>query len=59
MAIIRPSLKSNVQLADEGPEIIQAGAVNRLDWNVRDGFARHPGAWPNGIKYFAHVVPAK
>ena len=56
IAVIRPSLKSLASLEQEGPETTQAGKHNHLDWNVRDGFKGHPGAWPEGVRYFAHAV---
>ena len=47
IAIVRPSEKSDSQIAEEGPEIIQA--------TVKRGFASHPSAWGhNEIAYYAH-----
>lgn len=57
IAIVRPSLKSTEALAADGPEITQAGASNHSDWTARRGFAHHAGAWPDGVRYFAHALP--
>ena len=57
IAIVRPSLKSSAALSLDGPEITQAGATNHSDWTARRGFSHHPGAWPDGVRYFAHPLP--
>ncbi len=59
IAIVRPSLKTKQQLQDEGPQIAQAGALNSTNDTALRGFARHPGAWPDGVRYFGHVVPGR
>lgn len=59
IAIVRPSLKTQQQLQDEGPQIAQAGAINSANDTARHGFARHTGAWPDGVRYFAHLVPGR
>jgi hypothetical protein len=56
VAIVRPSEKSVHALEDNGPEIIQAGTHNHNRTNVRIGFSNHPGAWPDGVSYYAHPI---
>jgi hypothetical protein len=56
VAIVRPSEKSAHALEDNGPEIIQAGTHNHNSTNVRIGFSSHPGAWPDGVSYYAHPI---
>lgn len=57
IAIVRPSLKTAGALADDGPEITQAGGENYADSNVRTGFKHHTDATLNGVRYFGHAVP--
>ena len=56
IAIVRPSEKSARALEENGPEIIQAGEHNHTKINVRIGFENHPGAWPDGVRYYAHSL---
>lgn len=57
IAIIRPGNKTAEQIAAEGPDVIQAGSVNRTSISLRDGFAGHPAAWRNHeVMYYAHEV---
>ena len=57
IAIVRPSEKDDAAIANEGPQITQAGGRNYRDTNVRTGFAGHPAAWSRGeIRYYAHPV---
>jgi hypothetical protein len=60
IAVIRPSLKTAAELAGEGPQETQAGAMNALSTTIASGFRRHRGAWdPDGtgaIRYYAHAV---
>jgi hypothetical protein len=56
VAIVRPSEKSMHALEDNGPQIIQAGTHNHNNTNVRIGFNSHPGAWPDGVAYYAHPI---
>jgi hypothetical protein len=58
IAIVRPSRKSAAALAEDGPEITQAGAKNYADTNVRTGFRHHDQTGPNGVLYFGHAVRA-
>ncbi|NMP27550.1 hypothetical protein GW590_11835 [Rahnella sp. SAP-1] len=56
IVIVRPSEKSLTDLANDGPEIIQAGMTNHNHWQASSAFAYHPGSWPNGVSYFVHDV---
>ena len=56
IVIVRPSEKSEADLASEGPDIIQAGVINYSKWAAASAFVHHRGAWPDGIRYFAHEV---
>ena len=57
IAIVRPGNKTAEQMAAEGPDVIQAGSVNRMSISLRDGFAGHPAAWrDNEVMYYAHEV---
>jgi hypothetical protein len=57
IAIVRPGTKTSEQIAAEGPDLIQAGAVNATSISVKGGFAGHPAAWrDNEIAYYAHEV---
>jgi hypothetical protein len=56
IVIVRPSLKSAAQLATEGPQVIQAAAQNRSSYPAAYSFGAHPGAWPSGVRIFAHDV---
>jgi hypothetical protein len=57
IAIARPSERSAQELADDGPEVIQAGEHNHRKISVRIGFENHPGAWPDGVRYYVHPLP--
>jgi len=56
IAIVRPSVKSAATLEENGPEMIQAGEHNYTKISARVGFEHHPGAWPDGIRYYAHAT---
>jgi len=57
IAIVRAGAKTAEQIAAEGPDVIQAGAVNRTSISVKDAFKGHPAAWRDGeIVYYAHDV---
>jgi hypothetical protein len=57
IAIVRPGDKTPEQIAAEGPDVIQAGAVNKTSISVKDAFAGHPAAWrDHEIAYYAHEV---
>jgi hypothetical protein len=57
IAIVRPGTKTPEQIAAEGPDVTQAGAVNATSISIKSGFAGHPAAWrDNEIVYYAHEV---
>jgi len=56
IVIVRPSEKSLDALHKEGPEIAQAGMENYNDSIAARSFIHHPGAWPNGVHYYWHLV---
>jgi hypothetical protein len=57
IAIVRPGSKTPEQIAAEGPDVIQAGAVNAASISIKTAFAGHPAAWrDNEIEYYAHEV---
>jgi hypothetical protein len=58
IVIVRPSLKTAAQFAIEGPLVIQAATRNSASRPAATSFNAHPGAWPNGVRVFAHTVPA-
>jgi hypothetical protein len=56
IAIVRPSTKGDGQLAEEGPQVAQAGLRNARSISLRAGFRHHPGAWEGrGVDFFAHA----
>lgn len=56
IVIVRPSEKSIDELAAEGPQIAQAGAENHSSSVAAKSFTHHPGAWPDGVRYYWHPV---
>lgn len=57
IAIVRPSEKSARVIAEEGPQVTQAGGTNYTSASLVQGFANHPAAWShNEVRYFAHAV---
>ena len=57
IAIVRPSEKPLRALQENGPQIIPAGQENYTSTSVRMGFQHHPGAWPDGVRYYVHSLP--
>jgi len=55
IAIIKPSLKSSYELQKYGPQATQAGEKNFVSIAIKHAFKYHPGAWPNGIRYYANI----
>ncbi len=55
IVIIRPSLKNLQKLNEFGPQATQAGEKNFVSITVKNAFKYHPGAWPNGIRYYANT----
>jgi hypothetical protein len=56
IAFVRPGTPSAARLAEEGPDVTQAGATNALAIPLKRAFSHHHGAWPNGIRYFEHAI---
>jgi hypothetical protein len=56
VAIVRPAEWSLMALERNGPDIIQAGTHNHARTVVRVGFSGHPGAWPDGVRYYMHLL---
>jgi len=57
IAIVRPSAKSARAIAEEGPQIAQAGGTNYASTSLKRGFAGHPAAWTrNEVRYYAHAI---
>jgi hypothetical protein len=57
IAIVRPGTKTAVQIAAEGPDVVQAGGHNYNCASLKQGFANHPTAFPkNEIRFYAHAV---
>jgi hypothetical protein len=56
IVIVRPSEKSTDALHKDGPQITQAGTNNHASSIAARSFTSHPGAWPNGVRYYWHFV---
>ncbi len=56
IAIVRPAERPERLLEENGPEITQAGTKNYAKTSAKVGFLHHPGAWPGGVRYYAHPV---
>lgn len=56
VAIVRPSEKSTRAFMRDGPQIIQAGTHNHNSTVVRIGFENHSGAFPDGVRFYAHAI---
>lgn len=57
IAIVRPGQKTAAELAEEGPDVIQAGGHNYNRTSLKRGFANHPTAFRNGeITFYSHAV---
>jgi hypothetical protein len=52
IVIVRPADKTVEALAKDGPEIAQAGSFNASDSVAAKSFGHHPGAWPDGVRYY-------
>jgi hypothetical protein len=60
IAIVRPSDKQESQIAQEGPDVIQAGTKNFKCTTLKEAFKNHKGAFENSeILFFSHEIPAK
>ena len=61
IAIVRPGAKEAALLAQEGPDVMQAGGTNAMRTSLRKGFGNHKKEYDQ-IAFYAHVVdltPAK
>jgi hypothetical protein len=56
IAVLRASAKPDADLPAVGPQECQSGITNYNDTNVKTGFNQHAGAFPNGIRYYAHAL---
>ena len=56
IAIVRPAARAERLLEENGPEITQAGERNYVKTSTKVGFEHHPGAWPDGVRYYAHAL---
>jgi hypothetical protein len=56
IAIVRTSKRSEETLEADGPELIQAGEHNHNKINTRVAFEHHPGAWPDGVRFYVHTI---
>jgi hypothetical protein len=54
IAIVRPAARPERLLDENGPEITQAGQRNYVKTSTKVGFEHHLGAWPGGVRYYAH-----
>ena len=59
VAIVRPAHRLERLLEQNGPEVTQAGQKNYMKTSTKVGFQAHPGAWPAGVRYYAHVIETK
>ena len=56
IAIVRPAHRPARLLEENGPEITQAGQKNYIKTSTKVGFQAHAGAWPGGVRYYAHSL---
>lgn len=56
IVVVRPVEKTNAALVEEGPEVAEAAGDNHSDFIAAKSFTHHPGAWPDGVRYYWHVV---
>jgi hypothetical protein len=54
VAIVRPSTKSEQAVREEGPQVTQAGPENFRSASLKTGLRQFAGAWPAGVRFFAH-----
>jgi putative intracellular protease/amidase len=55
IAVVRPGAKDAGLLAQEGPDVMQAGGTNALRTSLRKGFGNHKKEYDQ-IAFYAHVV---
>jgi hypothetical protein len=57
IALIRPSTKSDAEIAAEGPDVTQAGGSNHNSCSLKEGFRNHPAGFAKGeIRFFSHAA---
>ncbi|MEI6715648.1 MAG: hypothetical protein WCO60_18000 [Verrucomicrobiota bacterium] len=56
IAIVRPDQKSEAEISQNGPTVIQAGGTNYNQTTLRKGFANHPNGFEE-IRFFSHPIP--
>ncbi|MFO1161358.1 MAG: hypothetical protein U1E60_21150 [Reyranellaceae bacterium] len=56
IAFVRPGTPGAARLAEEGPNVTQAGATNAISIPLKRAFSHHHGAWPDQLRYFEHSV---
>lgn len=54
IAIVRPTDRTRAEILADGPEIIMAGEHNYQATTAKHGFANHPTAFPDEIRYYQH-----
>ena len=59
IAIVLPGDKSPALIDAEGPNVMQAGAINSASIPLADGFSGHRHAWGDReVKFYAHAAVA-
>lgn len=59
IAIVRPGIRTPAEIAEEGPEVIQAGGHNYNRVSLKRGFVHHPAGFARGeIQFYSHAVPS-
>ena len=56
VAIVRPGPVTPAEMDEHGVRTAQAGALNFSSGYAKISFAKHEGAWPNGVRYYAHPI---
>jgi hypothetical protein len=59
IGIVRASDRTEAQIRESGVLMTQSGEHNYFRVSEKAAFKWHPGAWPTGVKYFAHDVPTR
>ena len=59
IGIVRASDRTEAEIRESGVLMSQSGERNYFRVSEKAAFKWHPGAWPGGVKYFAHDVPAQ
>ncbi|MFP5040565.1 hypothetical protein [Parasediminibacterium sp. JCM 36343] len=56
IAVVRPAVKTEMKITEEGTQVTQAGGHNYYSISLKTGFGNHPDAWPNGVVFYKHSV---